>query len=645
MSPDNIDEAIRRRFESDRIAGEIQPIEDYLPPAGDPTYLPTLEELVHIELELSWKSGHTAGLAVEWFLDRFPLLNDREIVLRLLQQEYFVRTRYAQRPNLAEYHKRFPQWVFTDSDLAPQVAGIESTAPSSKPERSETSPPAIGKYRIVQALDQGGQAQVYRGVHPALGKDVVIKLATSSASFSAAEQDRLVAEGRILADLEHPNLARIYDLDFHEGRPFLVMEYLRGRTLDQYAHQQSPTPRRAAGLVAEVARALAVAHLRGVVHRDIKPRNILVCEDDHPRLIDFGLAQVQHAWTDNVEAPGSISGTVQYMAPEQARGEADQVDRRSDIFALGAVLYFLVTGEPPFSGKTVSEILVKAQRCAWDSSRLDAAGIPRRLRAICRRAMAAQPADRYARVEDMAADLEAVARPARLPAALAIALIALITAVVLATGSWKRITSGPSTGLPAQATSDSAVQQALGQCAEESGKPMLSVTVGRKRRLCELTDAVPLRNHDEIRIRASVPPGLYVAMFWSGSDGRLRLLATMDPATTRTTLNYPANERDASPITGSQGTECVLVCARKDKAIDVDAVQSLWGDPLPPLPKSSVLRLRPDRVVEEDPSRDLGEPQQRSDPAGEVSGRLEKVRHQLQQQFESFEGIAFAHVE
>src|SRR6266404_3777524 len=134
-------------------------------------------------------------------------------------------------------------------------------------------PAAIGKYLILDALDKGGQAMVYRAFHPTLGREVAIKLSRRPLDARQADRDHFISEGKLLADLEHPNLARVYDLDFHEGRPFLVMEYVRGRNLQQVAKQQRLRPRQAALLVAKVARAVAVAHRRGILHQDIKPEN------------------------------------------------------------------------------------------------------------------------------------------------------------------------------------------------------------------------------------------------------------------------------------------------------------------------------------------------------------------------------------
>ncbi len=238
----------------------------------------------------------------------------------------------------------------------------------------------IGKYLLVDVLGRGGQGLVYLAVHPTLGKQVVLKLCRASRKEGDSAQRRLVEEGKLLVKMEHPNLARVYDLDVHEGQPFLVLEYVPGCSLEQQARQQRYTPRQAAVVVARVARALAVAHGLGILHLDVKPANIVLDDRGEPRLIDFGMALWRHAWAGPADPDDSIGGTPAYMAPEQARGELDGLGPRSDVFALGGVLYFLLVGHAPFTGKSVGEILGRAERCAFDPADLKTAGVPRALR-------------------------------------------------------------------------------------------------------------------------------------------------------------------------------------------------------------------------------------------------------------------------
>ncbi len=180
--------------------------------------------------------------------------------------------------------------------------------------RGANLPATVGKYLVIGRFAPSGQADVFRVVHPGLAKDLVLKL-----SLEPVRPDgrcEIIEEGKILASLDHPHLVRVYDQDFHDDRPYLVMEYIRGRTLDQVASEGRLEPRPAAALLAKVAGAADHAHRKGVVHRDIKPRNILVDELGEPRLIDFGMAQLRHAWSDD---PGRPGGTFAFMAPEQAR--------------------------------------------------------------------------------------------------------------------------------------------------------------------------------------------------------------------------------------------------------------------------------------------------------------------------------------
>src|SRR5271170_8088038 len=176
----------------------------------------------------------------------------------------------------------------------PGPLGPEAVAAArERAEAQAERPGAIGKYLVVETLGSGAQGKVYRVIHPGLGQDMVLKLGRRP--VGGDERATLVREGRLLKDLEHINLVKIYDLDFHNDRPFLVMEYVHGSNLEDYARDEPVTPRRAAELVTKLTGALAMVHRRGIVHRDIKPRNILIDEAGQPRLIDFGLARLRHA--------------------------------------------------------------------------------------------------------------------------------------------------------------------------------------------------------------------------------------------------------------------------------------------------------------------------------------------------------------
>ena len=292
----------------------------------------------------------------------------------------------------------------------------------------------IGKYLVLGELGSGGQGKVYRAVHPSLAREVVVKISHVREGVPAHVRDELAREGRLLAELDHPHLARVHDFDFHDGEPFLVMEYVPGANLEQYARQAKLGPEKIAALTAKIARAVAAVHRKGVVHRDLKPRNIMIDTAGEPRLIDFGLALADSPWRSDARNE-YVVGTLAYMAPEQAVVGADRVGPAADLFALGGVLYFLVTGKAPFKGRDFSDALAKVAANDHDRTSLDLATAPESLKAICRKLMATKPEDRYASADDAAQALERVATPRRMPLWLPIAAAASLLLVVGAVGS------------------------------------------------------------------------------------------------------------------------------------------------------------------------------------------------------------------
>jgi hypothetical protein len=290
-------------------------------------------------------------------------------------------------------------------DTVPPAAATGDSPPAA---RSSRRPANVGKYFIAGLLDEGGTAVVYRALHPTFNKELVVKLGRQEGS--PAERLALVEEGKLLAQLEHPHLVRVYDLDFHQDRPFLVLEYIPGSTLSKYVEETRLTPAGAASLVAKVARALAEVHRRGLLHQDIHPDHVRIDEAGEPHL-DYGPATLRQR-RPSEESPHA-SGPLAFLAPEQARGGRERAGQRSDVFGLGGVLYFLLTGKAPGEPP--------------DLAALRAAGVPRRLEAICVRALAPDPANRHASADELARDLERfVRRPRRVRQALAWAVAVLL---------------------------------------------------------------------------------------------------------------------------------------------------------------------------------------------------------------------------
>lgn len=428
--------------------------------------------------------------------------------------------------------------------------------------------PAIGKYLIVGRLGVGGQAEVFRAIHPALQKELVIKLGRQCLGTRDEARERIVAEGRLLAELDQPGLARVYDLDFHQNRPFLVMELVRGRNLAQVAHDAPFSPRRAIAMVAALARAIDTAHRKGVIHQDIKPENILLDEDGSPWIVDFGMARLRDAWSTEANDVGTISGTVEYMAPEQARGEIKNITPRTDVFALGAVLYFLLVGEAPYEGEDRKQCLRRAQSCDFDHAAIRASGAPADLANVCLTAMASQPENRYASAIHMAEALErTLARRSLMPRRGA--LICAVLAAGLFLGWWRPWQSRPPPSPDMEAS--------------------LQVAVLRDGRSVHFVDALPLRTGDKLSISAEYPAEFKAALFWLDSEGMLHLLSPLTKTSAAggslVRIEYPTQGR-VVPLEGKPGTELVLLCADPSRSPRLRDLEDVFeaGKPWPDLP-------------------------------------------------------------
>jgi tRNA A-37 threonylcarbamoyl transferase component Bud32 len=391
---------------------------------------------------LRWCSGATDAE----YLVRFPA-HAAELLTRLatVRDEVYARSSSAD-PGTVEFTEQH-------TPVTASAAAPASSAASSAPQ-------CIGKYQIIGTLDEGGQARVYRAVHPDLARELVIKLGRNPIQAGQIVQDRLITESRILAELDDPAIARVFDAGLYEGLPYVAMEYVRGPHLRQYFEQRRPNARQSAAIVAACARGLTKAHAWGITHQDLKPKNIVIDETGQPRILDFGLATFRHAWNESTAEPGTISGTPEYMPPEQAAGQTSLIGPRSDVFALGGVLYFLLAGRAPFQGKDVFDVLAKARACDFDSAALRKREIPAALARICLRAMQADPQARYQTAEAMAGDLERfLARPRRIRRAiLAIGVGGLLLAV--AALAW---TFYPSGDVAAKADVSQHARQVLGR--------------------------------------------------------------------------------------------------------------------------------------------------------------------------------------
>jgi len=251
----------------------------------------------------------------------------------------------------------------------------------------------LGKYTLEASLGEGGMAAVYRSHHPQFNRPVAIKILPPTIGQDPSFRARFEREGRTIAGMNHPNIIRVYDIDEADGLFYMVMDLLPGGTLESRLREGGLDRKWSTDVVVKMAEALEYAHSRGVIHRDIKPSNILLDADGQPVLADFGIARlVQGEGEANLTAAGMVMGTPAYMAPEQLSG--DQPDARSDIYALGVVLYQLLTGRAPFTGDTMAIVtahLTKQPQALREIVR----DLPPALDAVVLQALAKQPEHRF----------------------------------------------------------------------------------------------------------------------------------------------------------------------------------------------------------------------------------------------------------
>ena len=287
----------------------------------------------------------------------------------------------------------------------------------------------LGAYQVTSLLGSGGMGEVYRAHDGRLGRDVAVKVLPAAVAGDEERLRRFELEARAAGALNHPNVLAIHELGRHDGVPFVVAELLEGETLRTRLQQGPLSPARAVDLALQVARGLAAAHERGIVHRDLKPDNLFVTRDGHIKILDFGLAKLEPELAGTGldgaptmtrgTTPGSVLGTVGYMAPEQVRGRP--ADHRADIFSLGAILYEMLSGRRAFRGDSAVETLNAILKD--DPAELSASGrlVPPALERLVRHCLEKRPEDRFQSARDLVFDLEALSGLAGSDSAVALA--------------------------------------------------------------------------------------------------------------------------------------------------------------------------------------------------------------------------------
>ena len=269
--------------------------------------------------------------------------------------------------------------------VAPEAAGVDPLLGSVR---------YIGDYELLAELGRGGMGVVYKARQASLKRLVALKMILAGGHAGAADLARFRTEGEAIARLQHPNIVQVYEVGKHEGKPFFSLEFCPGGSLDRKLNGTPLPAQEAAQLVETLSGAMHAAHQAHVIHRDLKPANVLLTSDGTPKITDFGLAKkIDEA---GQTGSGSIMGTPSYMAPEQAGGKSKELGPACDVYALGAILYELLTGRPPFKAATPLDTLLQVIGDDAVPVRQLQPKCPADLETICHKCLQKEPARRYA---------------------------------------------------------------------------------------------------------------------------------------------------------------------------------------------------------------------------------------------------------
>jgi len=380
------------RFENAwQTAGSTRPsIEDYLTPEPQQECQPPFEEAAP--------------------LGRMRLALLRELVRIDIEYQH----RAGQTPDAEEYLKRFPnldrRWLGGALAALPKVQGPAGThtavGPGSTLPSRATPPRALpalfGDYELLEEVARGGMGVVYRARQVGLNRIVALKMIRAGGFFPEEAARRFHREAQAAAALDHPNIVAVYATGQHEGCPYYSMAYVEGDNLREVVSRLGlPAPRQAVAWLSAVAEAVAFAHRHGIIHRDLKPENVLLDGQGRPRVTDFGLACqfAAEGPADRLTHTGQVLGTPAYMSPEQALGHPEAIGAATDVYSMGGVLYFLLTGQAPFGGRTPSEVLVHVTTQTPTPPRAINPQASAALEAICLRCLEKDPTRRYPSAE------------------------------------------------------------------------------------------------------------------------------------------------------------------------------------------------------------------------------------------------------
>jgi len=365
-----------------------------------PQAVPPLLSLMADQRE-RWARGDR--VLVETYLEQHPALQtDAEAVLDLIYNEIFLREGLGDRPERDEYLRRFPHLA---GPIAMQFDVHQAIHTGAGPE-PDTGLPTIAGFEVLAEIGRGGMGRVYRARHMKRGRLVAVKVLRAEPFRKPGGRRRFMAETQAAAALDHPHIIKVFEVGECEAGPYFVMELIEGPSLEAVIRQGPPDVAQAVRWLIPVAEAVHHAHAQGIIHRDLKPANIMIDPTGQPRVMDFGMAKVLNK-ADMVglssTQQGTILGTPCYMPPEQAGDVATEPGPYSDVYSLGAILYALLTGRPPFDEGTLLATLLKVRSAdlppAVRSLRRD---VPEGLERICHKCLNKKPADRYPTAQALA---------------------------------------------------------------------------------------------------------------------------------------------------------------------------------------------------------------------------------------------------
>jgi serine/threonine-protein kinase len=339
---------------------------------------------------------------------------ERDERLALLLEQTAAKQRHGEAVDWTGIERQYPDVVEELRQLVAvghvvhfAAASAPTVPPEPKTGAATAAPPsAIGNFELQEELGRGGMRVVYKAWDRELGRHVALKMILRGMHATPTDLARFRVEAGAAAALNHPNIVPIYQVGEHDGQPFFVMKLIEGRTLAELVKDGPLPPRRAAEILLAVARAVAHAHDRGVLHRDLKPANILLDGGDEPLVTDFGLAK-RTGGGQSLTGTGAILGTPAYMAPEQADSNPDAIRNTTDVYSLGAILYEMLTGRPPFLAASPVDTLLLVRSEEPVRPRLLNPSIDPDLELICRKCLEKRPEHRYAGAGELARDLEA----------------------------------------------------------------------------------------------------------------------------------------------------------------------------------------------------------------------------------------------